>query len=308
MHGIAWRLFASETRGVASTPESVDRKDPYMCTWKKPMRGFCQMPKFEHHTSFRERIVNSGNYSTSRKCQAGDVKRTLPVLHQEMWDCHWRRGTVQEWRWRCPRRMSGSISSSGEATRTSPQACDLFPRKHTERWGHSPSFFYKSNSGSSAWLICICFQVGGKKDPKSYSEWAVLSHWGDITNHLPLHHWLSTDLSLIKSPEWKNLSNQANSGTLCRSKHIKEKKNRVSQLLVKGVGGRSYHIFLFLKDMNQGGKKKKILTVIRIVFFTRQKIFSGSSKAFEDKINELHCSIETRVSQTVKREKDASVH
>ena len=60
--------------------------------------------------------------------------------------------------------------------------------------------------------------------------------------------------------------------------------------------------------MNQGGKKKKILTVIRIVFFTRQKIFSGSSKAFEDKINELHCSIETRVSQTVKREKDASVH
>lgn len=84
IHGITWRLFASETRGVVSTPDSVDRKDPYMCTWGKPMRGFCQMPKFEHHTSFRERIVNSGKYSTSRKCQAGDVIRTLPVLHQEM--------------------------------------------------------------------------------------------------------------------------------------------------------------------------------------------------------------------------------
>ena len=208
------------------------------------MRGFCQMPKFEHHT-FRERIVNSGNYSTSLKCQAGDVKRTLPVFHHKMWDCHCQRETVQEWRWRYQRRRIGSISSFGEATRMSPQVCDLFPRKHIKRWGCSPSFFYKSNSGSSAWLICICLQAGGKKDPQVLQGAGCL-----ITLRLyyespaPVLLTVSTVLSLIKSPEWKDLSNQTNSGTLCRSKHIKEKKNRVSQLLVKGVGGRSYHIFL----------------------------------------------------------------
>lgn len=143
----------------------MGRKDPYMCTWKKPMREFCQMLKFKHHT-FRERIVNSGNCSTSLKCRVGNMKRTLPVFHHEMWGCHCQRETMQEWRRRCLRRVMGSISSLREATHMSPQVCDLFPRKHIKRWGHSPSFFYKSNSGSSAWLICICPPAGGKNDPQ----------------------------------------------------------------------------------------------------------------------------------------------
>lgn len=174
------------------------------------------------------------------------MKRTLPVFHHEMWGCHCQRETVQEWRRRCPRRMTGSTSSLREATRMSPHVCDLFPRKHIKRWGHSPSCFYKSNSGSSAWLICICSLAGGKNDPQVLQGVDCL-----ITLRLyykspaPASLIVSTVLSLIKSPEWKDLSNQTNSGTLCRSKHIKEKKNRVSQLLVKGVGGRSYHIFLF---------------------------------------------------------------
>lgn len=112
-----------------------------------------------------------------------------------------------------------------------------------------------------------------RRTPKSYNEgfWALLLILRlYYASPAPALLTVSLVLSLIKSLEWKDLSYQTNSGMLCRGKQIKEKKNRVSQLFVKGVGSKSYHVLhSFQKNVNQG--RKNFLIVLCIVFSTRQK-------------------------------------
>lgn len=114
-------------------------------------------------------------------------------------------------------------------------------------------------------------QAVERRTPASYNE-----GFGAVLFILRLYYespapvllTVSIVLSLIKSLEWKDLSNQTNSGTLCRGKQIKEKKNRVNQLFVKGVGSKSYHVSLFKRAWIRK-VKKIILNILCIVFSKR---------------------------------------
>lgn len=149
------------------------------------------------------------------------------------------------------RQMTESIFWLREATCLAPQARDLFPGKQIKRWGHLLGFMNKPNSWSSAWLIYICSRAVLRRTPKSYNEgfravfFTSRLHYGSPSFALLS---VSVVLSLIKSLEWKDLPNQTNSGTVCRGKQIKEKKNKVSQLFVKGTGSRSYHVPLLKRS------------------------------------------------------------
>lgn len=57
--------------------------------------------------------------------------------------------------------------------------------------------------------------------------------------------------------------------------------------------------------MNQGGKKFPN-SPLHCLLHKAKKTFTIFFKVFEDRINELHCSTETRVSQTVKKRKKSA--
>lgn len=148
----------------------------------------------------------------------------------------------------------------------------------------------------------------GKTNPQVL-QWGLLANLIHIEAILRITCSCTADvsivLSLIKSLEWKDLSTQTNSGMLCRGKQIKEKKNRVNQLFVKGVERKHYHVPLFKRTWIKG--VKEFLIALCIVFSMRQKsLLHFFFKAFEDRISELHCSTETRVSQTVKKRKKSA--